>query len=101
MDVFCLEMDKYFTWLKVTAKLCKIGVGIVGTVCARRGWLAKELSNVTQQDANFNNFFWTVNDFGTFCCVVDGYWACPLCGYSSQGSRNSDYVKKMPKNCMS
>eukprot|EP00957_Ditylum_brightwellii_P071916 5466095-Ditylum_brightwellii.AAC.1 len=66
MDAFCLAMDNYFTLPKVIAKLCKIDVGIVGTVWARRGWLPKELSNVTQQDTNFNVFFWTVDDFGTF-----------------------------------
>eukprot|EP00957_Ditylum_brightwellii_P100473 7658487-Ditylum_brightwellii.AAC.1 len=64
MDAFCLAMDNYFTLLKVIAKLHKIGVGIVGTVRARRGWPPKELSNAIQQDANFNNLFWTVDVFG-------------------------------------
>eukprot|EP00957_Ditylum_brightwellii_P037467 2833832-Ditylum_brightwellii.AAC.1 len=65
MDAFRLAMDNYFTLPKVIAKLRKISFGIVGTACARRGWPLKELSNVTQQDVNFNYFSWTVNDFGT------------------------------------
>eukprot|EP00957_Ditylum_brightwellii_P119640 9128235-Ditylum_brightwellii.AAC.1 len=63
MNAFCLVMDNYFTLPKVIAKLCKIGVGIVGTAYARREWPLKELSIVTQQDANFSVFIWTVNDF--------------------------------------
>eukprot|EP00957_Ditylum_brightwellii_P044780 3397046-Ditylum_brightwellii.AAC.1 len=65
MDAVCLAMDNYFILPKVIAKLCKIGVEIVGTMCARRGWPLKELNNVMQQDANFTDFFWTVDDFST------------------------------------
>eukprot|EP00957_Ditylum_brightwellii_P069175 5252956-Ditylum_brightwellii.AAC.1 len=65
MDDFCLAMDNHFTLMKVIAKLCEIGVKIVGTLHARMGWPLKELSNVTQQDANSNDIFWTVGDFGT------------------------------------
>eukprot|EP00957_Ditylum_brightwellii_P191339 14568899-Ditylum_brightwellii.AAC.1 len=48
MDAFCLAMDKYFTLPKVIGKLCDIGIGIVGTAQARRGWPPKELSNIAQ-----------------------------------------------------
>eukprot|EP00957_Ditylum_brightwellii_P063399 4812187-Ditylum_brightwellii.AAC.1 len=65
MDEFCLAMDNYFTLSKVIGKLRGIGVGIVGTSRARRGGPPKELSNITQQDANFNDFFWTIDKYGT------------------------------------
>eukprot|EP00957_Ditylum_brightwellii_P101329 7721844-Ditylum_brightwellii.AAC.1 len=58
-------MDNYFTLPKVIGKLRNSGIGIVGTAQARRGWPPKELSNIAQQDANFNDFFWTIEKYGT------------------------------------
>eukprot|EP00957_Ditylum_brightwellii_P146342 11142819-Ditylum_brightwellii.AAC.1 len=78
MGAFCLARYNYFTLPKVIAKLHDIGVGIVGIVHARRGWPPKELSNVIQQDGNFNDFFWTVNDFGTLVVwwMYNGLFLC-------------------------
>eukprot|EP00957_Ditylum_brightwellii_P097154 7398937-Ditylum_brightwellii.AAC.1 len=59
MDTFCLRMDNYFTLPKVIGKLHDIGIGIVGTAQARRGWPPKELRNACC----------TVMDTGLVICV--------------------------------
>eukprot|EP00957_Ditylum_brightwellii_P200932 15316684-Ditylum_brightwellii.AAC.1 len=65
MNEFIIAMDYYFMLPKVLAKLQDIGIGIVGTACFRMSWPPKELKNAAQADADFSDFFWTVEDLRT------------------------------------
>ena len=58
-------MDNYFTLPRVIAKLRDLSVGCVGTARFCNGWPSKELRDVNQSSADFNDFFWTVDSFGT------------------------------------
>ena len=80
MGTFCLAMDNYFTLPKVIAALREMGIGIVGTARYRgKVWPPNELKSVNKESAKFNQFYWTVDEYGTllarwmdngmvFCC---------------------------------
>eukprot|EP00957_Ditylum_brightwellii_P029687 2243788-Ditylum_brightwellii.AAC.1 len=40
-------------------------IGVVGVSCHRKGWPPKDLCAVTQQESNFNNFYWCIDEYGT------------------------------------
>ena len=66
MDTFIIAMDNYFTRPKVMAALRKIGIGVVGTSCFYRNWPSKKFKVCVLQDkAKFNNFYHTVDEYGT------------------------------------
>lgn len=65
MSKFCLAMDNYFTLPKVIVALRNMGIGIVGTARYRGSWPPKELKNVSKESAKFNEFYWTIDEFGT------------------------------------
>ena len=68
MKDFCLAMDNYFTFPKVIHALRQAGIGIVGTARFRgKSWPPKELRAITKEKAKFNEFYWTVDEFGTMC----------------------------------
>ena len=67
MQTFCIAMDNYFTLPNVIKKLRELGFGIVGTARARRNWPPKNLQKVEQKQANFNDFFYCIDEFGTLC----------------------------------
>ena len=68
MKDFCLAMDNYFTFPKVIHALRQAGIGIVGTARFRgKSWPPKELRVITKEKCNFNDFYWTVDEFGTMC----------------------------------
>ena len=61
-------MDNYFTFPKVIYALRQAGIGIVRTARFRRkSWPPKELRALTKEKANFNDFYYTVDEFGTMC----------------------------------
>ena len=80
MGTFCLAMDNYFTLPKVIAALREMGVGIVGTARYRsKAWPPNELKAISKESAKFNQFYWTIDEYGTllarwmdngmvFCC---------------------------------
>ena len=66
MGTFCLAMDNYFTLPKVMLALRKANIGCVGTARFRgKNWPPKILKDVKKEDANFNDFFWTVDEYAT------------------------------------
>ena len=66
METFCLAMDNYFTLPKVIHKLREIGVGVVGTARFRsNGWPPKALKDISKDKARFNEFYYTIDNFGT------------------------------------
>eukprot|EP00957_Ditylum_brightwellii_P041278 3125114-Ditylum_brightwellii.AAC.1 len=58
-------MDNYFTLPRVIAKLRDVSVGCIGTASFCNGWPSKELRDVNQSSADFDDFFWSVDSFGT------------------------------------
>ena len=53
---------------KVIHPLRQAGIGIVGTARFRgKSWPPRELRALTKEKANFNDFFYTVDEFGTMC----------------------------------
>ena len=71
MDTFIIAMDNYFTRPKVMAALREIGIGVVGTSRFFRNWPSKKFKVCVHQDkAKFNNFYHTVDEYGT---LVDGW----------------------------
>eukprot|EP00957_Ditylum_brightwellii_P012685 959141-Ditylum_brightwellii.AAC.1 len=65
-------MDNYFTLPKVFGKLCDLGIGVIGTAHFRMSWPPKELRGVSQTNADFNIFYWTIDDLGTLiACWMD------------------------------
>ena len=59
-------MDNYFTLPKVIHKLREIGVGVVGTARFRsNGWPPKALKDISKDKARFNEFYCTIDNFGT------------------------------------
>ena len=66
MDKFCLAMDNYFTLPKVLLKLRELGIGVVGTARFRsKSWPPKVLREIDAAKAKFNEFYYTIDDFGT------------------------------------
>ena len=59
---FVIAMDNYFTLPKVIQSLRKIGIGVVGTCRFKRGWPPAGLKNVDDKKANFNDFYWLVDE---------------------------------------
>ena len=64
-DKFIVTMDNYFALLGVISKLRKMNIGVVGTGRFRRNWPPKSLKDVNVDDADFNDFYWTVDENGT------------------------------------
>ena len=58
-------MDNYFTMPKVISALRKKGIGVVGTSRFQVNWPPKILKNIQQPDANFNDFYYCVDEYGT------------------------------------
>ena len=65
MRLFCLAMDNYFTMPKVISALRKKGIGVVGTSRFQVNWPPNVLKNIQQPDANFNDFYYCVDEYGT------------------------------------
>ena len=59
---FVIAMDNYFTLPKVIQSLRKLGIGVVGTCRFKRGWPPAGLKNVDDKKANFNDFYWLVDE---------------------------------------
>ena len=64
-QTFIVAMDNYFSLPKVIAKLREMGVGMVGTSRPKSNWPPKELKVIDSEKANFNEFYWLVDDYGT------------------------------------
>jgi len=64
-DDFVIAMDNYFTRPKVIFELRKLNIGILGTAQYQRGWPPEVLKKVDDKKCNFNDFFWTVDEYGT------------------------------------
>ena len=62
---FIIAMDNYFTLPKVIYALRKLGVGIVGTAKYQKSWPPLCLKKIDDKKSNFNDFFWTVDPYGT------------------------------------
>ena len=58
-------MDNYFTLPKIMKKLRDINIGIVGTARVRVGWPPKELSSLEPKKCEFNEFYHTVDKYGS------------------------------------
>ena len=65
MSKFCLAMDNYSILPKVIVALRNMGIGIVGTVRYCGSWPPNTLKNIIKASAKFNEFYWTINKFGT------------------------------------
>ena len=65
MNNFCIAMDNYFTLPKILKKLRDWGIGVVGTSCFCINWPPKNLKTVEKKEAQFNDFFWTVDEHNT------------------------------------
>ena len=52
-------MDNFFTFSRTIAGMRALGVAVVGTARAKRGWPPKEIKNV--KDERFNTLYW-IND---------------------------------------
>ena len=64
-DKFIIAMDNYFTLPGVIARLRGMNIGVVGTGRFRRNWPPKILRDVSADNADFNDFYWTVDEHGT------------------------------------
>ena len=60
-------MDNYFTLPRVIKALRDKGIGIVGTAKYQRAWPPTELKQVSDKDCTFNDFNYTIDDYGTLC----------------------------------
>eukprot|EP00957_Ditylum_brightwellii_P053806 4076369-Ditylum_brightwellii.AAC.1 len=58
-------MDNYFILPRIIAKLHDLRVGCNGIAHFCNGWPSKELRDVNQSSADFNNSFKSVDSFGT------------------------------------
>ena len=65
MSTFCIAMDNYFTLPGVIKALRDKCIGVVGTARFKRSWPPKELKVIEKNQAEFNDFFYTYDDFGT------------------------------------
>ena len=65
MKYFCLALDNYFTLPKAIAALRNQNVGVVGTARGRRNWPPSKINSIAQEAAQFNDFFYCVDDYGT------------------------------------
>ena len=66
MGTFCLAMDNYFTLPKVIETLREMGIGIVGTVGYwSKAWPPNALKAISKESVKFNQFYWTVDKYGT------------------------------------
>eukprot|EP00957_Ditylum_brightwellii_P034739 2633151-Ditylum_brightwellii.AAC.1 len=70
MEKFVLVMDNYFALPKVMHALGHMGISVIGTSCFRKGWPPRDLCAVTQQESNFNDFCWCINE----CSTLLGRW---------------------------
>ena len=62
---FIIAMDNYFTLPKVIAALREKKIGVVGTSRFKRNWPPKKLKNIDADKADFNQFYWCVDEYGT------------------------------------
>ena len=78
MEDFFIAMDNYFTLPKIIKKLRDWGIGVVGTSRFRKNWPPKKLRAVEQKEAKFNDFYWTVDEFGTLVArwIDNGIFLC-------------------------
>eukprot|EP00957_Ditylum_brightwellii_P159999 12179719-Ditylum_brightwellii.AAC.1 len=58
-------MDNYFTLPNVIAKLHDLSIGCIGTAHFCNEYPSKELRDVNQLGADFNNFVRSMDSFGT------------------------------------
>ena len=65
MKYFCLAMDNYFTLPKVVAALREKNIGVVGTSRFRKNWPHEDLRNAPKESADFNDFYYCVDEHGT------------------------------------
>ena len=65
MTTFCIAMDNFFTLPSVMKTLRDKGIGAVGTARFKQNWPPKELKLIDKSQAEFNDFFYTYDDFGT------------------------------------
>ena len=65
MDKFIIAMDNYFTIPSVIKYFRDIGIGIVGTSRFKRNWPTQKLKKVEQQKAQYNDFYYAVDQYGT------------------------------------
>ena len=65
MSTFCIAMDNYFTLPGVIKSLRDKSIGVVGTARFKKNWPPKELKVIEKSQAEFNDFFYTYDDFGT------------------------------------
>lgn len=64
-EKFVITMDNYFTFPKVIKALRDLDIGVLGTSRFRKTWPPRRLKNVNKEKANFNEFYWTIDEFGT------------------------------------
>ena len=64
-NTFIVAMDNYFTLPSVMSKLREMGIGCVGTSRFRRNWPSPALTKISQEQANFNDFFWMIDEHNT------------------------------------
>ena len=62
---YVIAMDNYFTLPKVIKELRDRSIGVVGTARFKQLWPSKELKRVPVDEARFNDFYWTVDEYGT------------------------------------
>ena len=58
-------MDNYFSVPKVIAKLREKGIGMVGTSRPKSNWPPKSLKSINIDKANFNEFYWLIDEHST------------------------------------
>ena len=58
-------MDNYFTLPKIIKKFIDVGIGVIGTARFRKGWPPERLEEITKEESNFNDLYWTTDEFGS------------------------------------
>ena len=64
-DTFIIAMDNYFTNPKVIHKLRERQIGVIGTARLKRNWPPKELKEVSVDESNFNDYYYTYDKYGS------------------------------------
>ena len=62
---YVIAMDNYFTLPEIIKALRDRSIGVVGTARFKQSWPPKELKQVPVDEARFNDFYWTVDEYGT------------------------------------
>eukprot|EP00957_Ditylum_brightwellii_P184742 14070711-Ditylum_brightwellii.AAC.1 len=64
MSTFVIAMDNHFDLPMVFGSLCHKGIGVVETARYRgQNCPPKEFKNVSKEDASWNDFYWTVDEY--------------------------------------